>query len=52
MSTPYLNLGGTSGYSTKMDMHWDSKRGRGVWLCGITGDEATNPGIIHSQNIV
>ena len=52
VSTPYLNLGGTSGYSTKMDMHWDSKRGRGVWLCGITGDEATNPGIIHSQNIV
>lgn len=52
VTTPYLNLGGTSGYSNKMDMHWDSKRGRGVWLCGITGDEASNPGIVHAQNIV
>ena len=47
----FMNLGGTSGYSTNMDMGWRSKRGNGLWLCGVTGDEATNPGIVQAQNI-
>lgn len=45
-----INFGARSGYSTYVEFRWDSKRGKGVWLCGTTGDEAAAPGIIYSQN--
>ena len=44
-----ISLGAKSGYSTSMDMHWDSKRGTGIWLCG-TYSGVTTAGVIHAQN--
>lgn len=46
-----LHVGGTSGYSTNVSLAWDSLRGNGVYLCGQTGDEVTDPGVIYSQNM-
>jgi hypothetical protein len=48
---PFMNLGGTSGYSTNMDMAWKVLRGNGVWLCGVTGDVTRTPGVVYSQNV-
>lgn len=44
-----ITVGSKSGYSTSMDMHWDSKRGNGIWLCG-TNSGVLTAGVIHAQN--
>jgi len=45
-----LQLGGKSGYSTRMYMTWQVKRGKGIWLCG-TNYGVIHAGVVHAQNI-
>ncbi len=44
-----IHVGASSGFSTYLDSHWDSKRGSGIWLCG-TNNYPTSAGVIHAQN--
>lgn len=45
-----VNVGGTSGHSSNLDMEWAAKRGNGIYLCGLFGDVTGNFGIIFAQN--
>jgi hypothetical protein len=45
-----INIGGSSGYSTELDVSWNSVRGQGMWLCGKRDDLTGAPGVIHAQN--
>jgi len=45
-----ITVGGTSGYSTQVDMKWDITRGRGIWLCGNEDAITGSPGVINAQN--
>jgi hypothetical protein len=53
-SLPGITVGATSGYSTSVQLSWQSKRGTGIYLCGTTGDEAgssgVGPGVVYAQN--
>ncbi len=44
-----LKVGAQSGFSIELDIRWDSKRGRGIWLCG-TNYYPRTAGVIHAQN--
>ena len=44
-----ITTGAKSGYSTNMDLHWDSVRGHGIWLCG-TNYDVVSAGVIHAQS--
>lgn len=42
-------VGAKSGFSTNMALHYDSKRGNGIWLCGTYSGPST-AGVVHAQN--
>lgn len=44
-----IKVGAQSGFSTELDVRWDSKRGHGIWLCGTNYFPKT-AGVIHAQN--
>lgn len=45
------HLGGTSGYSTNVTMHWSGDQGTGgIWLCGKYGYANQSPGVVYTQN--
>lgn len=45
-----LSLSSTSGYSSRVDMWWESDTGNGIWLCGQKDYITGNPGVIHATN--
>jgi hypothetical protein len=48
-----VHLGGTSGYSTYVEMHWFMRRGR-VRFCGLNNYPARDdpgPGVIYNNNL-
>lgn len=44
-----ITVGAQSGFSTELDVRWDSERGHGIWLCG-TNYYPPTAGVIHAQN--
>jgi hypothetical protein len=44
-----ISLSSKSGFSEFMDVHYDSARGSGIWLCG-TNHYAPTAGVIHAQD--
>ena len=46
----YVNLGGTSGYSTNVNEGWQAKRGSGIYLCGANDLITGKPGVIYAED--